>query len=123
MDKITVRQFVNELKIPKEKPEHPQNIIYILHTIGVQDTTWITEEDVEYLMTLIHSKQEAKCIMRVISSNKPLEDKPILGDQVIMLINAYRKNLQFPYGLTMCGEFGDSERTELREWWENEKMK
>ena len=123
MDKITVRQFINELKIPTDKPDYPQNIVYILHTVGQQDTNWISEDDIEYLMTLIDSKQEAKCIMRDISSYKPLEEKPILGDQVILLIYAYRKKLKFPYGLTMCGEFVGSDRTELREWWENEKKK
>ena len=123
MDKISVRQFVNELRIPAEKPDYPINILYILHTIEQQDTNWISINDVAYLMTLIDSKEEAKCIMRVISSYLPIEEKPTLGDQVILLINAYRKKLKFPYGLTMCGEFGGTETTEIREWWEKEKKK
>ena len=123
MNKISVRQFVNELRIPKKKPHYPLNIIYILHTVGKQDTNWITKEDVEYLMTFIDSNEEAKCIMRVVSSDLPFHERPILGDQVILLINAYRRKLEFPYGFTLCGDFRDNERTELKEWWQNEKIK
>ena len=121
--KISVRQFVEELRIPTEKPEYPKNIIYILNTVGQRDTNWISFNDIEYLMTLIDSKEEAKCIMRVISSYMPLEEKPTLGDQIILLINAYRKKLEFPYGLTLCGDFGNKERAEIRDWWAKEKIK
>ncbi len=123
MDKISVRQFVEELRTPAEKPEYPKNIINILHTVGQRDTNWISIHDIEYLMTLIDSEEEAKCIMRVISSYVPLEEKPTLGDQIILLINAYRKKMAFPYRLTLCGDFGDNERAEIKDWWEKEKIK
>lgn len=123
MDKISVRQFVEELRIPAKKPEYPKNIIYILHTVGQRDTNWVSINDIEYLITLIDSKEEAKCIMRVISSYMPLEEKPTLGDQIILLINAYRNKLKFPYGLTLCGDFRDKERAEIKDWWEKEKNK
>tara|TARA_B100001109_G_scaffold255538_1_gene259109 strand:- start:4408 stop:4800 length:393 start_codon:yes stop_codon:yes gene_type:complete len=122
MNKISVRQFVEELRIPAEKPEYPKNIIYILITVGQRDTNWISFRDIEYLMTLIDSKEKAKCIKRVISSYIPFEEKPTLGDQIILLINAYRKKLEFPNGLTLCGDFGDNQRAEIKDWWEEVKI-
>lgn len=53
----------------------------------------------------------------------PIGVVPTLGDQVILLINAYRNKLEFPYALTLCGDYGDSARTELRDWWEKERKK
>ncbi len=120
MNKITVREFVEELRVPDDKQENQISRFHIISINGRQDSTWINKEDVEYLMTLIDSKEQANCIMSIVSSYFPSE-KTTLGDQVFFLIKAYREKLEFPYRLTFCGEFEESERNEILEWWETEK--
>ncbi|MCW9037879.1 hypothetical protein [Altibacter sp.] len=123
MNKISVRQFVNELIRPTDQPDNPSKHKYVLQTVGQQDANWITKEDVKFLIKLMDSKEDAKCIMQIKSSYMPTVEKPTLGDQVILLINAYRQKLNFPYELTLCGDFGGKERSEIKRWWKKDKSK
>lgn len=114
MDEVSVKDFVEALKVEDRKPNVPE----VLTVMGQADPDWVKKEDIGYLMSLIDSKHDAKCVMRMISSNMGSGQRPTLGDQVILLIESYRNKKAFPEGLTVCGDFDEAKREELREWWE-----
>lgn len=116
MEKISVREFVEELKI-NEKDSTKLNL---LSTVGEQNSNWITKEDVSFLITLIDSKKKAKCLKQSISSYIPFDKKTTLGDQAILLIEVYRNQHIFPNKLTHCGIYDDEKRAEIKKWWKEE---
>ena len=115
MDQISVKEFIQELRIIERK----ENQDYIAHTGRQADSTWITKQDIEFLMTLIDSKDDAKCIKRVISSYWPSNERTTIGDQAISLIQCYRNGLIFPDTPIICSKFDESTRQSLRLWWKN----
>tara|TARA_R110002050_G_scaffold56650_2_gene127460 strand:+ start:795 stop:1280 length:486 start_codon:yes stop_codon:yes gene_type:complete len=124
MKKISLRQFIDELKISKgeidEEAEfkHENKIlIHRLHTSGQQDSSWISDNDLEYLMTLIDSEDPAKCIIRSISSNKTQPQRTTLGDQAILLLYAYKERLSFPHEFNICGENAKFYKSDIIDWW------
>gem|GEM_PF-2929918 len=129
MDKITVRQFIEELRISKEDIERESEIerefggilIHRLHTNGQQDTNWISELDVRYLMTLIDSKEPAKCVIRDISSNLKQPQKTTMGNQVILILHSYKEKLNYPHGFNICGENALSYKKEIVKWFNKRK--
>ena len=117
MDQIRVKEFIQELRIIERKENHD----YIAHTSGQADSTWITKEDIEFLMTLINSKDDAKCIKRVLSSYWPKNERTTIGDHAISLIECYRNKLKFPDAPIICSTYEESTKQKLKLWWE--KMK
>ena len=49
--------------------------------------SWMTKKDVEYLMNYIDSEEPSYCVMQIISSHLPLNEKSTLGGQAMNLID------------------------------------
>ncbi|MEQ8873440.1 MAG: hypothetical protein RID05_09215 [Cytophagales bacterium] len=124
MDKITVRQFIEELKITKEKIDTESEIkndlggilVHRLHTNGQQDTNWISHDDLDFLSTLIDSDKPAKCVIRDISSNLLHTQKTTLGNQVILILYSCMQKLNYPYKFNICGETAQLYKKDVVKW-------
>ena len=129
MDSITVRQFIKELKITNEEIEAESKIkqesgailVHRLYTNGQQDTNWICEKDLEYLMTLIDSEEPAKCIIRSISSSKSQPQRTTIGKQVILILYSYKEELNYPHKFSICGEDAHLYKQDIINWWKETK--
>ncbi|WP_308993439.1 hypothetical protein QLS71_011710 [Mariniflexile litorale] len=111
MSEITVKEFITELKFGND------NELNILSTIGQTDKNWITNSDLKFLISQIESKEKAKCVNRVISSFIPDPKNMTIGDQVISIIEAYRKNEPYPNELYICESYDKEKVNEILEWW------
>ncbi len=111
MSEITLKEFITELKIENN------NGLNILSTIGQTDKNWITNSDLKFLISQIESKEKAKCVNRVISSFIPDSKNMTIGNQVISIIEAYRKNEPYPNEIYICEIYDTEKIKEILEWW------
>lgn len=113
---ITVIELIEALKLQKRN----ENEIYVLLVGGTADSNWIKKSDVAFLMSLIDSKQDAKCIFNLDASLVP-KDKSTIGDHAIRLIEVYKSKKEFPDEFLICPKYNRKKRKELKKWWLLEK--
>ena len=118
MNVITVKELMNELVLNERKKNHLYAIFYDQNA----DSNWINKSDVEYLMTLIDSKQGAYCLFWSYASMLPRGESTI-GDHAIMMIEAFKYNREYPDESLICPKYGRKIRKELKKWWTAEKLK
>jgi len=116
-DSISVREYVELLKIEKREKNY-------LHKIRFENNAkidWIKKEDIPYLMTLVESEKDAKCVMSNYSSKLPIPNNSTLGGQVMNLIDSYRLKEAYPIFLTDCSKTETERVKEIKTWWEKIK--
>lgn len=113
MSDINIKDLVNELNVENSST----NKLHLLTTIGQTDENWISESDLPFLISKIDSKLQAKCIKRAISSSIPNPENMTIGNQVISIIEAYRKNEPYPNALYICEIYDIQKVEEIRKWW------
>jgi hypothetical protein len=113
LSKLSPRQFLSLLKYSSDTAKG-------VKWVTVSNTSpdgWVTLQDVRYLMSVIHSKEKCKCVIKVYSSYLPVDDFSTVGGQAMNLIDSYRT--QQPY----CDRPWDCEKTDsaritrLEKWW------
>jgi hypothetical protein len=118
MEEITVKEFIDALRVD----EKIKNRIYILYTTGQVNPDWINRSDIEYLMGLIYSKQNARIIFPGHISMVP-RGQTTIGEHAINLIETYRLKHYFSTMEIVCPKYDNQKRKELRKWWKLEKDK
>lgn len=113
---ITVIEFIESLI----ENERNKNEISVLLVHGTVDSNWIKKSDVEFLMNLIDSKQDAKCIFNISASLVP-KGKSTIGDHAIRLIEVYKSKNKFPDEFLICPKYDRKKRKEIKKWWLLEK--
>ena len=113
MSKLTVKQLLAELEVKKGQKKE----LNILTTIGQTEPDWLTDNDLKYLISQIKSEQPAKCINRMVSSFIPDSKNMTIGNQVISIIEAYRKKESYPNELYICEIFDKCKVNEILEWY------
>lgn len=84
MDSTSVRQFINALR----NVEQGKYILNSITTTGQVDSSWVKEEDLEFLISLIDSKEKSSCIVQSISSQSASgDDLSTIGAQVTQILN------------------------------------
>ncbi|MFD0843577.1 hypothetical protein ACFQ1F_08550, partial [Flaviramulus multivorans] len=113
MSDITVRDFVNELKADTTDKDK----LDILQTRGKTNINWINENDLEYLISKINSKEKAKCVMGISSSNIPDSKGMTIGNQIISIIESYRNKEPYPREDCECKIYSQNKVDEILAWW------
>ena len=117
IEDISVKELLSVLV----REDGQKGNVNILTTIGQTKADWLNEKDLEFLISKIESKQESKCINRVISSFIPNSEKMTIGNQAISIIEAFRKNLPYPNELYVCEIYGPEKIAEIKKWWKKYK--
>jgi len=77
---------------------------------------WVTATDIDFLITLITSKEKCPCIKSPESSTIPTESAD-LGGYAIRLINSFRANQKLSFSLWSCPRTNEKDVQELTKWW------
>lgn len=116
INNLTVFQYIDLLKIDKEKPK-----VRFLSIVGKQTVRdWITEKDVDSLIVLTNSPEPAKCVKSPLSSQIP-KDSATIGGQVLYLLEAYKQGQDYPAFLASCGITDKRKMEELKQFWKGWK--
>lgn len=119
INKLTVFQFIELLKIDKENSKKTPKVLTIS---GMQTPeNWLTKSDVDSLVTLINSTDSAKCIMLVISSYLPLNESSTIGGQIMNIIKAYKDKKKYPTFLISYAKTDQKQIAEIEDWWNEQK--
>lgn len=113
ISEFNVEELLSKLKVENEE----KNELNVLTTIGQTKTDWLTNKDLKYLISKIESNDKAKCINRRISSFIPDSKNMTIGNQVISIIEAYRKNEPYPNEIYICEIYNKEKINEILEWW------
>ncbi|MEO1484092.1 MAG: hypothetical protein AAFU57_00005 [Bacteroidota bacterium] len=113
ISKINVRQLLAALVIDSKG----ENQLNIITTLGDTEPDWLDMDDLEFLVSVVESQQECKCIMRMVSSYIPNPKNMTIGNQAISIIEAYRNGQAFPNGLTICQLYEKEKVIEVKNWW------
>ena len=113
MSNISVRDFVNELKADTTDNDK----LDILITQEQTNSNWINDNDLEYLISKINSKEKAKCIMGIFSSNIPNSKEMTIGNQIISIIESYRNKEPYPREDCECKIYSQNKIDEILAWW------
>ena len=117
MDSTSVRQFINALR----KPKHSRFIINSITTTGQVDSTWVKKEDLEFLISLIDSKEKSACIKMSDSSERSnWDDLSTIGAQVTQILNSHINGELYPYSLNCCPFENEKLKQEILIWWKNQ---
>lgn len=112
MDKVTLKAFISELELKERK----KNYIYLVKTTGNASPAWLKKSDIAYLMTLIDSKQDSKCVMSSLAAYAGIGGSTI-GDQAIMILEYYRNKADYPGVNLICADYDEKKRKEVKKWW------
>jgi hypothetical protein len=115
LTKISVKEYVELLKVKVADRTHP--FIVIEKNAPVN---WITEKDLEYLISLLDSDEPSHCVMHYYSSHWPM-DKSTIGGQAAELIVSYMLKEEYPHFLTKCSGTGQERNDAIKEWWAKRK--
>ena len=118
ISELNVKELLSKLKIKDTE----KNELNILTTVGQTESNWLSEKDLEYLISKIESDERAKCINRMISSFIPDSKNMTIGNQAISIIEAYRKNEPFPNEIYICEIYDEKKIDEILEWWKQKKL-
>ena len=117
LNEVNVYQYIELLKIDSNKTKN----LKIL-TIGIQTKKdWVTKNDIDTLITLISSKEKAKCVMQITSSSMPIGDNSTIGGQVMNIIEAFKDHKPYPTTLTSCANTDEDRIKKINQWWANQK--
>lgn len=119
MSDTNVKDFVNILKANTTDKDTLDFII----TVGQTNSNWISNNDLDFLISKINSKEKANCINRRISSIIPNSKNITLGHQIISIIESYRNNEPYPNDVCICKSYSQHKVDEIVAWWKNKKTK
>lgn len=113
LNDYSVFQFIDMLKLNDDK----NNSQKYLRVTSIEPQKWFSENDIDSLMTFIHSTVPSKCVMQIASSHLPNGESSTLGAQVMNILEAYKNNQSYPIELSNSATT-DSEKIErLKKWW------
>lgn len=116
MDSTSVRQLINSLRNSKQG----RYIINSITTVGQVDSSWINKDDLEYLISLIDSKEKSACIVQSISSQRASwDDISTIGAQVTQILKCYINGDLYPNALNYCPSENEELKKEILKWWSN----
>ena len=115
MSDITVRGLINKL----EADTIDKDNLDILQTRGKTNINWIDKNDLKYLISKINSKEKAKCVMGLSSSNIPDSKGMTIGNQIISIIESYRNKEPYPREDCECKIYNQNKVDEILAWWKN----
>nr|WP_295706179.1 hypothetical protein [uncultured Lacinutrix sp.] len=118
ISELNVKELLSELKVKNTE----KNELNVLTTVGQTESDWLSEKDLEYLISKIESVERAKCINRMISSFIPDSKNMTIGNQAISILEAYRKNEPFPNEIYICEIYDEKKIDEILEWWKQKKL-
>lgn len=117
LNELTVFQFIELLKIGKRK----QKQLNIL-TVGMEaPKDWVTEKDIDGLMTYINSTEPAKCVNQFISSFLPIGESSTVGGHAMDIIEAFKEKRAYPFRLSSCPMTDQERIASLKKWWNEQK--
>ncbi|MFD0992825.1 hypothetical protein [Tenacibaculum geojense] len=116
MSEVNVKTLIDILKTKNHDK------LNILTTIGQTKTNWLNQNDLEYLISKINSKEKSKCIVRDISSFIPKSTHMTIGNHVISIIESYRKKEPYPNHLYICKTYDKEKIDEILEWWKTKNV-
>ncbi|WP_157730094.1 hypothetical protein [Tenacibaculum jejuense] len=111
ISKLNAKELISFLKTNPE-----DDGFNILITIGQTKADWLNQTDLEYLISKINSKEKSKCIVRQISSFIPDSKHMTIGNQVISILESYRKKESFPNSLYICKAYKEEKINKFFSW-------
>ncbi|MDD2981897.1 MAG: hypothetical protein PHQ74_00780 [Crocinitomicaceae bacterium] len=78
---------------------------------------WIKEEHVDYLISILDSKEICKCFVNPLSSYLPFNDFAEKGGYARIFLQAYKENRKVELGLHSCPKVDEKMNATLRKWW------
>jgi hypothetical protein len=113
VNSLMVADFIKYIRL-NDKSSYESKILTIK---GQAKSGWITLNDILFLMPLIHSKEEAKCIWTEISSVHPHYSFSTIGGQAMNLIDSYRFAKHYPFFLQDCSSNDKNRVDDITKWW------
>ena len=117
LNEVSIYQYIELLKVDN----NDINKFNILTIGGEVPENWVGQKDIDTLITLINSTQQAKCVMQVISSYLPIGESSTIGGQVMDIIEAYKDKKPYPIALTSCTKTDEERAKEIKKWWDSQK--
>jgi hypothetical protein len=82
---------------------------------------WVKEKHIEYLISILESKEVCGCFINPLSSYLPLDDFAEKGGYAGIFIKAYKEKQKVELGLYSCPKVDKKLNAELRKWWKEGK--
>lgn len=82
---------------------------------------WIKEKHIEYLISILDSKETCDCFINPLSSYLPLDDSAEKGGYASLFIKAYKEKEKIELGLYSCPKVNEKLNGELKKWWNEKK--
>jgi hypothetical protein len=82
---------------------------------------WVKEEHIEYLISILESKEVCGCFINPLSSYLPLDDFAEKGGFAGIFLQAYKENRKVELGLYHCPKVDEKLNEELKKWWKEKK--
>ena len=82
---------------------------------------WVKEEHIEYLISILQSKEVCGCFINPLSSYLPFDDFAEKGGFAGIFIKAYKENQKVSLGLYSCPKVDEKLNAELINWWKERK--
>lgn len=112
-DKSTPRELIELLKNTDNRRSRLNQIVFN----DKAPADWIKKADIGFLMTLIHSRDTAKCFVSVLSSQACVGNCfSTLGGQAIEMIECYREQARFPRSFFNCPKTDAKKVKEIQAW-------
>ena len=119
LDTISVRDFIQILKINKPVPDK----VHFISVWGNVDTNWISKEDISYMIPLMDLTNPAYCVGSPVSSQSHdrTNDYSTIGGQIMNLIDFYRLKKIAPVYHPACFKNDTNRKKEILDWWNNQQ--
>ena len=116
LHKITPKYYFSLLRLDSDSAKGAKFISFGLDA----PTNWIKLDDVKYFMQFINSTEKCRCIVKIHSSYIPPDNNfSTLGGQAMNLIDSYRKNEPYFYGLWNCSKNDILRAKGIMTWWKS----
>lgn len=112
-DYFTPQSLIQHLMID----ENHSNELNVTTFMDEFPDDWVTESDIETLMTMIESTQKCDCLVNPLSSYIPTDEVADVGGYAIKFLNAFRNETKVSIGHYICPKTSPEEVEELRNWW------
>jgi len=86
-------------------------------TTGDFAKNWVSLEDLNYLMKLIHSTEKCLCVVKVWSSFEPFANYSKIGGQAMNMVESYKNKVPYFPGLWTCAKNDSLRAAEIGKWW------